>query len=201
MKNFKQFLFENSQLISGLDTVMDDYDENIKEGTKFLRRLQEIYRETDDSILFRTGMDHDGYIVLLDKKTNYVNYFARFEYKKLDGDKYVTQVAVWRSYTPTLLPEEYGDIAKKVFFDILLKKFKKIASDQEQSKDGQRFWVNRMSDAVNKGLKVGLLKVGTKTINYYDKSKFRNIIEWIATLESSWGMDAKHRRYRFIIEE
>lgn len=199
--DFSKYLMENPQNVSSLDTVMDNFDSNIKEGGRLLRRNKETYKETDISILFRTGDSHDGYIVLLDKRNNYVNYFARFEYKKLAGSQYVTQVAVWRSVEITLPHKETVLIASEVFFNILLKKFKKIASDQEQTADGQRFWIAQMKRASNEGHKVGLLKVDTKDIDYYDKTKFNTIIDWIATLESSWGNHIRYKRYRFVIEE
>lgn len=199
--DFSKYLMENPQNVSSLDTVMDNETSNIKEGGQFKRRNKETYKETENAILFRTGDSHDGYIVLLDKRDDYVNYFARFEYKKLAGSQYVTQVAVWRSSTTSLPREEYKTIAGDVFFGILLKKFKKIASDQEQTADGQRFWRERMQDAVHEGHKVGLLKVDTKEIDYYDKDNFKKVADWIDNLESSWGNHIRFKRYRFVIEE
>lgn len=199
---FGDFLLESPESVPSFETVMNDRRSNIKEGGRFFRRLKETYVETENSILFRTGDWHNGYIVLLDKRDNYVNYFARFEYKKLAGEKYVTQVGVWRSSTTSLPRKEYKTVAGDVFFDILLKKFKRIASDQEQTDDGQRFWRERMQDAVheNAGYKVGLLKVDTKEINYYDKSKFDTVSDWIDSLEYTWGSHPRYRRYRFIVE-
>ena len=201
MQSFKGYITEMPMMIPEFKTIMDNYDENIIQGGKFLRRCKEVFEETDVSILFRTGIGHDGYIVLLDKRTNYVNYFARFEYVKLDGTKHVTQIGVWTSDEMTLDPAIYNGIATRVFFDILLKRFKTIASEQEQTQDGKRFCVKRMANAIVRNHKVGLLKVGTKTIEYYDHSTFKTIGDWIASLEVTWGPDPRHKRYRFIIED
>lgn len=198
--NFRQFLNESPQSIDSLNTDMYDKAANIKEGGKFLRRKREVYSETENSILFRTGMEHDGYIVLLDKNNNFVNYFVRFIHKKLDGEKYATQVAVWRTTDPTIPREEEYGIATKVFFDILLKKFDRIASDMQQTNDGRNFWMLQMARAARSGFKVGLLKVGTKEITYFDKNKHDSISDWVATLESTWGREVKYQRYRFIID-
>lgn len=198
--NFRQFLNESPQSIDSLNTDMYDKAANIKEGGKFLRRKKEVYSETENSILFRTGMERDGYIVLLDKNNNFVNYFVRFIYKKLDGEKYATQVAVWRTTDPTIPREEEYGIATKVFFDILLKKFDRIASDMQQTNDGRNFWMLQMARAARSGFKVGLLKVGTKEITYFDKTKHDSISDWVATLESTWGPEVKYQRYRFIID-
>ena len=199
---FKDFLIESPQLISGFDTsVFDERKTNIIEGGKFLRRLKETIRENDDSILFRTGMEHDGYFVFLDKKTNYVNYFIRFEFKKLDGVKRVTQVGIWKTDTPSVSLNDVKTITGDMFFNVLLKRYKTIASDKQQTNDGKRFWIRQMSYAVTANHKVGLLKVGTKEIEYYDKSKYDSIVDWVNDLEISWGRETHHQRYRFVIEE
>ena len=200
MNTFRRFLVESPQLLSGsTDFGMGDKPFNRERAKEWLKKKVEDIEESDSRLLFRTGDGVTGYYVLYNKETKLVDYFIKYEHTKISGrGPFVTQVLLWRRMTATFVGA--SSITKKVFFEILLPKYKRIASDQQQTEEGRDFWIRNMALASNAGHRIGILEKG-KEIVYFDKSN-SSYDDWIEELElDSWGEHQKYRLVRFIIEE
>jgi hypothetical protein len=70
----------------------------------------------------------------------------------------LSQVSLWRNIDYLGLPQ----FAPHVFWSVLFPKYKNILSDSVQSKDGKRFWLSRMSEALENGYYVYALQMDNK---------------------------------------
>lgn len=195
---FKKWLIESPQLLDGgTDFGMGDKSFNRSQTQKWLKKKVEDFGEDTFGILFRTGDNQNGYYILYNKETKLTDYFIKYEYKKISGaGPFITQVLLWRRLSATF---KDGSITNHVFFDILLKKYNQIASDQQQTEDGKRFWIRMMSIAHRKGHKIGIAEQGK--IIYFDPKEL-SYDDWIEQNElDSWGEEESKRMIRFIIDQ
>lgn len=185
------------KLIDDQDFNLSKYAINISIGKKLLKQKKEVYEETNNYVLFRTGDNTKGYIVLLHKETNYMDFIVKIHNKNIGSlGNFTIQKIVWRSYNPHSNYESIQKLASHVFFDIILKKYGKIMSDVEQTSDGRRSWESRIAFAVKHNMKVGFIHYKKDTdIDWYDKTI--RIEEWIES-KDAWN-EKNGEMKRFII--
>lgn len=195
---YRDYIVESPQLFDGTDFGMGDRTYNREQTSKWLKKKVEEFGEDKNSVLFRTGDKQNGSYVLYNKDTKLTDYFIRYEYKKVSGHGlFVTQVLLWRRKSASFNGRSVTD---HVFFDILLPKYKRIASDQQQTEAGRDFWIRILSLANGKSHRIGILEKG-KEVEYFDESK-TSYMDWMDEKElTSWGEDESKRMIRFIIEE
>lgn len=187
-------IYESPQLVPGTDFGLDKEASNEKFATSLLKKLKHTYKDDEDTILFKTGDDVNGYIALLNKSTSLLDYVIKYEgsNRKALG-KAVSQVKLWRRRGS---PYVQG-MTRKVFFDILLKEWPAIMSDTQQTQDGMLFWDDRMAEATTMNLKVGLLREGGSPIEWFD-GKPKDYQKWVRSHEG-WGDHHKFTNVRYVI--
>lgn len=187
-------IYESPQIIKATDFGLNDPEKNKILATKFLADKQEVIRETDDHVLFTTGTDKQGNVVMIDKKKNYVVYLIEYVSKKSNifGNT-VTQVILWRK----TISHTQG-ITDDVFFGYLLKKYPAIVSDGQQTEDGKRFWINKMIVASKNGYKIGLINNTKKQMDWFDPTT-EDITTWLTDREHGWSERSSSKFDRFVI--
>ena len=96
------------------------------------------------------------------RKSKKLVYWIKFETPFISAinTQVVTQRALWRDSTS----QTNAQIAKYVFFNVLLDEYKVIATDSLQTHAGMRFWTLRVDEALSKNLNVYVLDMrGTPT--------------------------------------
>ena len=197
----EQLLIESPQLVNPTNFSLDDDELNIAWGIELHKRIKETFYQKGDDIFYMTGDGTKGYLVLQSTKDMYIDYLVRYEVKKVDGlGKFCMQTVLWVSDSPRTMGME-NNISSKGFFDILLKKYHRIISDKEQTKDGQRFWRKRMSIANQMQLKVGYIQVGLNKIDWFDPSGGQLISQWMDDRADAWTSESKGRYKRFVVSD
>lgn len=101
-----------------------------------------------------------------------------------------TQVALWRGGS-VLLPRA---TSSKLFFTIVFKRTGCMLSDRLQTEEGKRFWLDRMGDAIEDGLHVGLADFDNQTV-----TEVSTVDEINDLANISWGLEPKFRNKRWMI--
>lgn len=92
-----------------------------------------------------------NYVFSIDGPSQQLGYFIEYVTYKVGnsiGTNAVTQVGLWRNRS---LWSSNG-LAKFIFFEYLIPKFKVVMSDSLQTESGQRFWHGRMIEAIQAGM-------------------------------------------------
>jgi hypothetical protein len=171
---------------------------NRKSGLEWLKRNPRIVEELPHSTLYRCGDAQNGFFFLWEPNDRLVEYFIRYETKKtkLHGLS-VTQTALWRSLTS----RDNRGLTRHVIFDMLLPQYKSLLSDQIQTADGKRFWIDLMSESLGKDLNVYLIDFLSQKIHRITQPAELRLLgadENEAT--SVWFPNSnRHRGLRFMI--
>ncbi len=189
-------LFESPQIVRSTDFDLGDVVKNKKEANTLLAASVEVFEDNKLFKFFRAGKDTEGTIAVVSKATARLTFVVDYVVHSLVGlPNVVTQVKIWR--------DAEGDVpvsvTKNTFFEILLKKHKTIVSDSEQTPDGRGFWISRISEASQSGLKVGLYRESTKSVSWFDPEEHGpSATEW-AKKQGAWGTSDFFKGYRFVI--
>jgi hypothetical protein len=189
-----EFLTDSPQFVGGTEFGLDNPIFNSKRAKKLLAKKQETIIDEEGYEVFRTGSDTNGNIVLYNRTSKKIEYLVAYEkiYVSAIGT-FLTQVKLWRSFGPYS-----SGITSKIFFEYLLTKHDGIMSDAQQTKRGQEFWIQRLAQAYGKGLKVGLVNLNQRDVNWYDPST--DYTDWIADMiQKGWGEEEKYQALRFVI--
>lgn len=103
------------------------------------------------------------------------------------------QVMVWRDNQVFVT----RNLSERIFFEHLLPKYHAIITDSMQTEDGQRFWDNRIIDALRIGLNVyyvSLIPPREVTAITSDKE-----YQAITRKKEIWGGENKHQARRLVI--
>lgn len=168
---------------------------NRSQAVLWLKRNPNLLESIGDSSLYRIGDSANGFIFLYDPRSKFITYYIRYKTKKtkLHGLS-VTQTSLWRS----LGAPDTEDITRHVVFDILLKEYPAILSDQLQTDDGRRFWIDLMGKALTRGYQVALVDFTKQLIHPIDSYPALRI--WTHETEGAWSWNSmKHRGLRFVI--
>jgi hypothetical protein len=177
------------------DFGLSDERKNAKKAIILLGKKKESLEETPTHDFFRTGdWESGGYLVLYNKEWKLISYLVKFEVHNgvMNFRRLVTQVAVWQSLTD---PASKGR-AEKVFFEILLPKYKAIMSDKLQTPRGRDFWIRNMALADSRGYQIAFVDQDKRTIEIYQKNTTIN--RWIQNM-NTWGTHVKHEGEKFLI--
>lgn len=196
LSDYIQFLQESPEFIGSTDFGLHDITFNRRKLTGYKKKKVETIEDTDDYVIFRTGTEKNGNIVMYDKKDDLIIYFVQLEQKTISKiGSFVTQLALWRDKN---YPTTQG-ITSRIFFGYLLQKYKAIMSDAQQTENESSFWRDRMGEATKKNYSVGLVNLNTRIIIYFDPNK-ETYPNWIKRHKDiAWGIGNKFQAMRFII--
>lgn len=185
----KQKLFEMPYLIAGrLVSPLEDDAVN----AAVLATIQANNPRIIEDDLHGTLYGTDGGYAYFSKQTGRIEYHMLFI---VDAHPVLktcaTQISVWAS---AVAP---SGLTQKVFFGEMMHRFDTMVSDEEHSKDGQRFWLRALSGALRHGFRIGLME-GKQIVSVYDAATlFRQWLDKVAA--HGWGSDPEHRGRLFFI--
>jgi hypothetical protein len=177
------------------DFGLTDEKKNKKILKNLLTKKKETFWGTETHELFRTGAwDGSGYILLQNKRENLISYIVKYEMKNgvMNFKKVIVQVKVWRS----LKDPAVSGLAKKIFFGILLPKYGAIMSDMLQTRDGQRFWIDNMTQADARGYQVAYVDRNQRKVVIHPKDI--SMYDWIDSFHT-WEDETKNDGEKFLI--
>jgi hypothetical protein len=121
----------------------------------------------------------------------YMQYKLAFH--KFIGRQCAQQIAVWRDNAD---PFSSG-IAKHLFFNYLLTNYKTVITDSMQTPDGQRFWDNRVVEALQQKLYVYYVNL----LPVREITQIRDFLEYrqLKLNKQIWGDEQKHQARRIIV--
>jgi hypothetical protein len=153
-------------------------------------KYKKLYQKINDHVSiyqFKTEF------ICLDTKQKLITYFMKYKVAN-NGiiGSFVWQALVWRDKTSLYL----SGIPQKIFFDYLLQKFGCVVTDSEQTWDGERFWGERIAEALDSRFYVYYYNFKTKElVEVKTISEFRNIEQKY----DIWGPSELHKMKRMII--
>lgn len=178
------------------DFGLSDESFNRSQGLKWLKRNPTIVEKLPNSTLYRVGSHEQGFFFLWEPAEKLVGYYIRYEVKrsKFHGVS-VTQTALWRSLTSP----DSEDMTRHVVFSILLEEYPAIMSDQIQTEEGRRFWLDLMTKALTRKYKVSLVNFLSRKILDINSSAELRLLS-TSSSDNPWSWNStKHRSIRFMI--
>lgn len=167
--------------------------------------LEDIIRNIDKAKLISTEVQDVGFYSLTTLKGKYlflykdktIFYFVRYikinNFPNMNNVPF-RQCLVWRNkHTRTAATVGF---AKKVFWDILFKKFKAVVSDSQQSKDGEGLWDILIQEALLKGYCVKVHNTNDKS--YKEHYTWENLVN---DKDSHYGDSGFYQRFVISIEK
>ena len=90
------------------------------------------------------------------------------------------------------LPAERESVLSTLFFNVILPKYKVVASDKQQTPGGRAFWERRLTRALTEGYFVYLIDLGVvkPATDQHQLLELKQI---------AWGPDASYKDRRWII--
>lgn len=155
--------------------------------------------------LIKTLTEQVGFYSLSTLKGNYyflykekvIYYFVHYktfpEFKNIKSTPF-RQCLVWRNKQKR--SSATVGFARKVFWEILFKKYKAVISDNQQSKDGEGLWDNLIVDAFEKGYLVKIHNTNDWSFREYDS--FEDLAN---DKDSHYGDSNFYQRFIISIEE
>lgn len=136
-------IFEAPQNTFPTEFGLDETVTNIRFGKSLLSQRKTAISKVDEDY---TLWEFEREYALIRDSDSYVAYYMKFRFDmiRLIKRMCVRQVIVWKS--KEALPD--AAITKKIFND-LIHKYQTVITDAEQTPDGRRFWLNRISDALS----------------------------------------------------
>lgn len=180
-----------TKLIPDLGIKLVDYVKSVLQ--KKLKAKQAHEFKYKDASVYYFGDSEVGYVVLVDEIGD-IAYFVRHKKIRHNGLKLGRQVLVWSNKTHPASVK----FAQHVFFEVLLKKYTALIADQEQTPNGQRFWLYSLDAAFEKGLFVYFLDRRSSPNrliplhNMGDVNKYK---------DEMWGDDEGHKRTFAVISQ
>ena len=192
-------LLEESELLMEMPKTIPDLTNhalnNTIENRKYFdviskESMKKLYKKiNNDSIIYQYKKE----FVCLNTKINKITYFMKFkvDHNKILGN-YVWQSLVWRATTAA----ELSGIPEKIFFETLLPKYGCVVTDSEQTWNGTRFWIYRITDALKMNLFVYYYNFRSKEL-----IKVNSIDEFTEIEEKYdiWGTSNNHEMKRIVI--
>jgi hypothetical protein len=178
-------------------TPFDEIDLNQQFAAKTLKReVEEIEKGTGYRII-RTCDGHRGWIMLYNEKEKKADYAIQYLTRQWPflNSRTVTQIITWRDATSLFA----ANITKHIFYDILLDRYPAIMSDLVQTPQGNDFWRRRMLDASQKGLRVGVVKVNKKSVDWFDPKAGLSLGQWLGPPSKTYDPAKHFEMIRYII--
>jgi hypothetical protein len=193
-KNAVMEIFDTPQLVAPTDFNLADPIENRELAKKLLKKKTELIQDSVDYEIIRSGDNRNGNIALVNKHSNMLDYLVHYaaKYYSHIGET-VTQLKLWRRRGS---PYVQG-ITRQIFYSYLLQNYPMIMSDNQQTDDGRKFWLDRMAEATTLGYRVGLANLYTRSVEWFDPAH-STFGEWISNHEQ-WGAEDSYRGLRYLI--
>jgi len=190
-------LFESPQNTFPTEFGLDDADNNTKVTKDWLTDKRKQPIEKFDNGRF-TLYELPRAFLLVDHEDQYnpmLVYSMKFTlaFHKFIGRQCAQQIAVWRD--PTVMLSK--DMARHIFQNYLLPKFKAVITDAKQTADGQRFWDERIAESIMLGQHVFYVSLipNREIIKISTITDYRNL----KIHKEIWGDPTKHQARRIII--
>jgi hypothetical protein len=176
----------------------DDPDYNRAFAAKTLAKQAEIIEQTVDYRIIRTGDGHRGWIMLYDKKTKKADYVVQYETRKWPFLKArtVTQIIAWRDP----ISQHARGLTRRMFFDFLLNRYGTIMSDLVQTPQGNDFWRARLSDAAHLGHRVGIVKLNSKSVSWFNANT-TSFDDWLGVRAKTYDTPKHFEAIRYLISK
>lgn len=190
-----QLILEAPEAIGPTEFNLDDRVINRTFAAKQMKRVTEVIEDNADYQLARTGDGQNGWILLFNKHDQTADYVVQYRtrrWKLLPPT--VTQCVLWRSAGSIYA----RGITVRIFFDYLLHQHPAIMSDRLQTDAGNRFWLDRMADAISRKLRVGVVELNRRTINWFDPTSGQSFRDWLDD-QNTYGPGARYQAIRYLI--
>ncbi len=153
----------------------------------------------EDASLYELRLKGVGYYFIYDRSRalgERVEYFVRYRNIDLDPSlapaKAVRQVLLWRD--KSIRSAYSANVTKQVFWERLFPRHGCLASDKQQTDDGQRFWSTAVGTALDGGLTVRIVNTNDRTfVDVVTKKDFKNQIN------ATWGTTTWFQRMVVLI--
>ena len=133
-------------------------------------------------------------IVLLNHDKKLIEYFVQYEFSHFRKIKTITQIALWANHAFPMPNLEGLSAIKWTFFKYLLPKADAIVADTMQTELGKRFWLRRIRDAWDTGLKTYLVLRDTNMV-----FEIKNTKDLDTLTPYIWGTKDRHKYRRAFI--
>lgn len=182
-------LFEMPQVLTHtMDWGLPDDEKNKRRTLMLLHTNPVAIREFVAGKLYKTNKE----VFFVSNSSGLIDYYMTYETKQLpELGRCATQIKVWRRSGIGV-----KNITSIVFYDIMLGEFDTLVSDRMQSKDGQRFWIDRLAESLSDGKSIGL--IDHNIIIHFDQSK--SFPEWIQSVDG-WGKSTDFQEKLFFISK
>ena len=190
-------VFESPQYTFPQEFGLDEPKQNITQTLSFLKDKNKtpIAKYSDGEF---TMYEFPRMYLLVNHTDDYApqtEYAMKFklEFNKFLNRQTVQQIVVWRK----LLSNFTNGLAKTIFLNELLPKYKTIITDAYQTQDGKRFWGNRIVEALGNGLFVYYINsLQPRTIKQtHSISELDNLVN----NDKVWGDSQKFQAQRLVI--
>ncbi len=160
-----------------------------------------VERFDEHAALYKFDLTDVGYYFVYNRKQpirDRVEYFVRYHTISFDSalgpSKAIRQVLIWRN--KRIMSVYSANVTKKVFWEHLFPKYRCLASDTMETKDGQRFWSAVLGDALGRGLTVRIVNTNDRTfIDVGSASEFMDRVK------GTWGSTRWFQRMVVVIFE
>lgn len=186
-------LFEMPQIVGDIDWSLSDESFNRKHLASLLRNKDTEFLENFNKLKLYRNKGQFFAITENEKLAYWIK--TKQKYHSMISETAITQVALWRD-TDNLHSK---NLPSYVFFDYLLKEFHTIMVDSQQTKDGKRFWMNRVAEAFDKELFVYYAKIMSPRVltRFIDKDEFTEAVHSIPI----WGESIHFQDKKVIISD
>jgi hypothetical protein len=171
-------------------TPFDDATANRKFAAKTLAREVEVIESTPDYRIVRTGDGHRGWLMLYNEQQHTADYVVQYASRRWPflNTRTITQVIIWRD----LLSQHTRGLTRRMFFDYLLDRHGAIMSDLEQTPQGNDFWRARIADAVAMKLRVGIVYMKQKRVDWFDPTAGQSVRQWLGSPQETFDTRINH---------
>ncbi|MEP9400025.1 hypothetical protein [Mesorhizobium sp. KR2-14] len=169
------------------DFGLSDRDHNRQQAQRLLAGSHKVLHADDRVVLGISTQAALIEIFIYKKSEAALTYHLRCEIAELDQlGIAATQVAVWRRAAPGLIGGTSGIV------HMLLDGFDAVVSAPSVTPAGQRFWIDRMAEAEDNGMTVGLARE--------DKLELFPKGEWLKQA-AAWGEGEEFKDLRYFISK
>ena len=164
-------------------------DDAFREPT--LKKLKEV--EPGLTLYHWGNPARSGAYLVIDEQLTILVYYMEYKvsHKALVGTSSVTQTQVWRAKHAGL-PEGF---VQNFMMSVLLHKYPAVMSDKTQTKEGRNLWMDLLTRAIRRGMKVALANFEKN-----DLHEIVNLEDLQLLSKSAWAKSSiAHQSLRFII--